>query len=402
MHKFLLRHNLIWIIFILLFLPLVLALTTRLSKTQLSKHLTAQFKLTGFTDQSTKPPLDLNHFNSHDIQKSYEKMITNKLPLRSFLIRINNQIYYSVFKKSYSQNSQIIIGKSNQLFELSYILAHCSQPQNLYQLQEWANKIKIMSDFFEKKGKTLIYFISPSKADFLPEAIPDRFHCNKNSENSRVKIMEKLLNERHIHYINGHDLIVSSSVQYGIPMFPKGGTHWNNLGVSLAANILIKKINQVGKVHVNSLSFEYKLTHKPKNSDQDLLKLLNLFRPDFNYTVPKLNFQTQNLHPSVTAAFIGGSFMTQLIDILMDNKLFSKITYYFYTHEKVNFEVNKKPVYHLDIDFPSAKNLAEVFSSDIVILEENASILPSNHGKLFFNSIEKMTLPNTLENLSLS
>lgn len=393
MRKLLLRHNLLIVLVIMLLLPGALALFIAFSHNPhlIFKWMTPDHKLNGMTTEITPPSFNLLQIKSHNVQNYVEKKITNKLPLRSLFIRINNQIYYSLFKKSYSEHGQVIIGKSNQLIIKGDIDAYCAnQTRNITELTEWADKLSTLDTFFKKRNQLFIYVITPSKAEYMPDMIPDRFHCKKNGITPHLQKMEQLLTERHILYVNGATLMAEGMKQYNAPMFPRGGIHWNALGASIGVNATIKTINQAQHTSIKPALFNYTLSYKPKGIDRDILNLLNLARPDDNYPVPMVNFTPalSSNHPALVAC-IGGSFLRQMVDIFLENKIFPKISYYrYFKLEKINFEENKKTIAQ-DVDLSSANTFSEILAANIVILEENSALTVSNHGQLFYTMMKK-------------
>ncbi len=394
MSKIFLRHNLVWGILILLLLPGLFALMVSIggSKTIL-KWMTHDYRLKGFIKEIKTPTLDLAHFKSHDVQKYVEEKLTIQLPLRSFLIRLNNQIYYSLFKRSHSNLAKIVVGKSNQLFEMVYINSYCGFVDTAFsdpvKLIDWANKIKILSDFFEKQGKTFVYVITPSKAEYVPEAIPTRFHCKIQGTAPHVKTIERLLTERKIRYVNGSDLMFALTEKHGVPMFPKGGSHWNMLAASEEANALIATINGSGHVRLNPIQFDYQLQHDALGDDRELMGLLNVLKPNYHYIVPEITFKKIKSPSPLKAAFVGGSFLEKIVNILAENQILSKISFYRYFMEKqTDYVAGQKPIKY-PVDLNSPKSLAAILAADVIVFEENSELTVSFHGKLFFEAMKK-------------
>lgn len=397
MKKLFRHHNLLWVLLILLALPAMLALSMiLLGKNTLPQRLGCCYKLNGMTEaSSSRPPFDLAHIRSRDIQKYLENRIATILPLRSFFIRINNQIYYSTFKKSFSENNQLIVGKSNQLFEKRYIDAYCSKEAlNLKKLTSWANKLQELNRYFKKQGKTFIYITTPSKAEYVPDAIPTRFHCMDKGISPQVYAMEKLLKERKIPYINGSELMQTTRDKLHISLFPRGGIHWNELGATLGANAILNAINQISPKKVPILDFNYKVTQKPYGTDRDLMNLLNIMRPDDKYDVTQIDFKKPSkLLQPVKIALIGGSFVEQLVGIFTINKSFSTINYYRYFNEfEAIHDINKNKFTKRKVNPDSAAALTSILHADIVVLEENALFRESPHGALFYEVMQKFAL----------
>jgi alginate O-acetyltransferase complex protein AlgJ len=391
MRKIFFHYPFIILLFILIFFPVTL----------LALHNIFNFKwdfaftnnLLGYVENIDTPPFDIKNFTTHNVQKYYEQTFTDNLPLRSLIIRLNNQIYYLLFKKSYSYNNQIIIGNDKQLYEFAFINSYCTPNGPLYDeayLVIWANKLKQINDFFTKNGKKFIYIITPSKAEYLPSAIPKRFHCNKHGISPHVKILEILLKERGVHYINGPELMVEATKKYKTSMFPKGGTHWNYLAGAIAANSIIEMIDQLGPPVLNSLSFDYKLSKNSEGTDSDLLNLLNLFKENKNYFVPRLTFRpSPPTNQDIKLAIIGDSFSHQILDALVKSNLFSKIL--FYKYFKISFEYNKNKDPTIEIINKNTPHILDsILSADIVVLEENTIITMSDQSKILYELMNKL------------
>lgn len=392
MRKLLLRYNLILVILMMMLLPAILALiVTLLGPRAIFKWMAHDYRLGGLTKEIDAVPFDFSHIKSHSTQKYLEDWVTYRLPMRSLFIRMNNQIYYSLFKKTFTDNGRMVIGKSNQLLEIEYIDSYCGRTvRTPQQLTEWADKLKIMSDFFHKQGKTFIYVTTPSKAEYMPLAIPDRFHCKSTGISQHVQQLEALLKERKVHYVNGSSLMQTATKEHKTPMFPRGGIHWNMLGASIGANAIINTINAEGHMRLYPLDFRYSLTKDVVGQDGDMMWLLNLLRPNYHYTVPAVTFESKHVtEKPLTAVCIGGSFLEKIIDIYMQNKTFSKMSYYrYFKLNKTDYEKDKKPVIQA-VDTNSAHDFKAILSADVVILEENAALTISNHGQLFYNVMKQ-------------
>lgn len=317
MRLFLKEHNFLLLLLVFTFIPGLLFLSAMLFGIEkLPKRIRPSHHLTGITSQLEKPQFNLAQLKSHEIQKYLEDFFSSRLPLRSTLIRLNNQIFYSLFNKSYSNTPCLVVGKHKQLFEQPYIAAYCGfEGPALYttqQLQEWANTIKRLDNYYRKQGKMFIYVISPSKAEYMPETIPTRFHCTTRGVSKAVNVLTQLLNDRHVRYINGPELMVAGTKKYGIPMFGPGGTHWNDLGATIAVNQIIDKMN------TPPLHFTFQLK-KPKLDavDCDLLNLSNLLFPSRNYLVPEISYTSPcKNRQTKKISMIGGSFSITLFNIL--------------------------------------------------------------------------------------
>jgi alginate O-acetyltransferase complex protein AlgJ len=391
MRNLLVRHNFIFILLLLLITPNILNLVGLIfGQNCIPSILQPGYKLCGFTNKhEDNLQVNVTQFRAHHLQTYVENYLTDQLPLRSFLIRLNNQIYYTFFKKSYSYAGNIIIGNNKQLIELPYITSYTSQQSqnNPTTLLEWADKLKIIHDYYKKKNKTFVYVITPSKVEYRSSIVPKRFQCNQTGICNYITELAKLLDERNVPYINGSKLMINATEKYGVEMFPRGGIHWNNLAALLATNVLIEKINQSKFLHINPLDFTFKLTHDVDERARDLLNLSNLLFPPLDYLVPKIFFvKRKNVEKPLVISMIGGSFCESIAEILANNEIASKVTVFSYlvtaelVYVKDDFKINKPE--------PDAI-LAKIDQADIIIVEGNSIASIPGHGSQFFELLNE-------------
>lgn len=386
------KYNLSLGLLLFIFLPGLFGLIYSLIDHTLPKQLQPDYQLLGVTTASTSEKFSFDSVTNHSYQKYIETYLTEHLPFRSLLIRLNNQFYYSLFKKSYNNDNKLIIGKSRQLLTTEYIYSYCGmladQPHHTTDITAWADKIKTLHDYFTKRGQVFIYLITPSKVGYMPEKIPPRFQCQQRGTPLYLQEMVKELDKRKIPYIDGQALMELGRQQYHTSMFSRGGIHWNGLGATLAANKIIDKIDQNSLLNISSLQFKYRFSH-PILSDRDLLDLLNLMHPNLSYRAPKMDYLNLAKQNQLSVVFIGGSFCERLIDIFWQTHTFNKIAFYSYFKMfKLDFESDKPPTKSA-VDLTSPTLLDPIKLANVVILEENAETTVSKHGDLFYQKMQE-------------
>lgn len=376
----LLRHSFLWIVMLFIFFIIFFSFVPSLKQFQKSVN--------GDSEKINYPGFSKSSLQSHEFQKYTETLFEKNIRLRKKIINIHNQLYYALFKKSFVVDGSLIIGKNKQFFVLSYILDYCKSSKNPSELIIWADQIARLDRYIHSQGKTFIYVITPSKAEHVPEAIPDRFHCKQQGIKEAVYQMDALLTQRKVAHINGPDLMEKAIQTYHIPMFPKGGIHWNWLGASIESAAIIDVLRSKTDFNLPKLQFFY-LLNKPEeiDTDNDMLTLAQLWQNYFPEKVPQVKF----LNPTysgkpLTATVIGGSFNWSLNSIFIQNKIFNEINYYFYFDKHQKIKSNEKSAWSKDI------NVAEILNADVIILEENSSVLVSNHGKRFFEKVITKTV----------
>ncbi len=368
----LLKHIFLWPLLILLFF------TASFSIAPCFKEFQQNFS--GDSEIIKYPGFSKESLQSHDFQKYSETLFEKNVRLRKKFITINNQLYYTLFKKSSA--AKIVIGKNDQLFEISYIL-DCNTIKELPSLTAWADQIAQLNHHLTSQGKTFLYIITPSKAEHLPEAIPDRFHCKNKGIKNAVYQLDKLLTERNVPHVNGPDLIKNAIDTYHMPMFPKGGIHLDWLGSAIEAAAIAEKLRLMTHIPFPQIQFIFTMG-KPKevdyDSDRDLLIMSQLRKGAITYKVPHVQFLNPTYSDKpVTLAVIGGSFTWYLNRIFLENKLFTEIHHYFYFNQYQKMLKSDQ-----QIKWSNEVNIADILKSDIIILEENSAALVSDHGKMFY------------------
>lgn len=337
-------------------------------------------------------------------QGPFESWLNENLPFRANIVRIFNQIYYDYFFKSYINNGALVIDDSRQLNSMNYIEKYCNLKRVKFDISEferWINELQELSDFFKYRNQHFVYLITPSKAAYFPEYIPTQFSCKSEAARPDYRLLADLLRGADIPYIDGSKIILEAKGKYSAEIFPRGGIHWNMLGAALVTRALFQEINKKMEYPLPDLKFSYIVDNNPKGSDTDLLTMANLWNPDRNYAVAHIKIENENqisiLRPKI--ALVGGSFLHQIREIMMDTQFFNQIDYFNYF--KV-FHTRYPQNIQLVVDENNPKTYQELLEADIVIIEENEQSLRSNHVKLlrkkllYPDKVEKDSLTDTL------
>lgn len=83
-------------------------------------HVFKKAALTSVWDTTTYPALSRETYKSRRFQLAYEKFTEEKMGFRPQMVRLKNQLDYSLFR--YSIAPTIVIGKQDMLFSETYII----------------------------------------------------------------------------------------------------------------------------------------------------------------------------------------------------------------------------------------------------------------------------------------
>ena len=236
--------------------------------------------------KSEKPKYSKQDWYSGKFQEKYVDFLEDNIGFRSSFVRINNQLDYSFFNKLNGEG--IISGKNEVLFEEDYIKEYIGDFFiGKDAIEKKLHHLKFIQEKLSEKGIDLITVFEPGKASFYPELIPDRFNISKKTISDYDYYLEKA-KELEINYldINKYFLSIKDTCRY--LLYPGCGTHWSTYGAYLAADTLLKFIEHQRKIDIPDIEVKsFELTDKPRFSDNDLEKTINLI---FSISQPQLAY----------------------------------------------------------------------------------------------------------------
>jgi len=110
-------------------------------------------------------------------QKAASSRVTDAMPVRPLLIRINNEIVFELFGELTAPH--VVKGANGQLIERSYLEEYCSRTEGMGTkfAADILPKLRDIQDYYRAHGAVFVYVVSPSKAAHLPEYFVDRVPC---------------------------------------------------------------------------------------------------------------------------------------------------------------------------------------------------------------------------------
>jgi alginate O-acetyltransferase complex protein AlgJ len=367
--------------------------------------------LVGLREQPASPE---NNFLTGDYQKNIEGELNRSLPLRPRLVRATNQFYHSLFHKSYMLQESILIGKNDVPYVMQYVTNYCGGPAwnsptendkktarrvfntlDAVDIDVWITDVKKINNFYTKRGKIFLYVIAPSKAAHDPEQLPDQLPCPLPTEDSQRNLLHQhkvaALEKSGIPYINGYKILADAKNEHPLPLFPKGGMHWNLLGAGLVVQEIQNHIAQVTNKPLQPIDLSYSISDHAEGTDIDLINILNLWSVDYRYPVPVMNFRSPKMQ-NLRLAIVGDSFGEQMIKVFEEVKTFCQIDeYYYFTGTRKQFIIGKTgnielppnpgrpqlmgpPPKNCGSPMDSNNTLKPLLEADVVILEQTTHV----------------------------
>jgi hypothetical protein len=310
-------------------------------------------------------------FMVHLYQKEAAKRAVFFVPGRPWLVRLTNQILYSVFRTS--PDSRIMLGKENYLVETKYVTEYChrSMAELVPLMRERATLLKELQDYFTGLNKPFVYMITPSKVARVPEPLLDRVNCPSRlrDRHSFIPAYVNLLKKTGVNVVDAASLTTELR-STGLTIFPKGGTHWTQLTAAYATNALIRAINAAAaRSLLPTLTWSVILRGVPVYEDQDIAQQLNLLPGPWPEGGAQVAFSSVGGCGSgkVRLSLVGGSFLVQISRALTGTGCVEG-RYFFYLDQML---LLFPPVWKARIAAPSADQIRTLLDGDVIVLEEN-------------------------------
>ena len=289
--------------------------------------------LNGFFETRSKPDtLSFKSWFDESYQKKYTGFLEDSLGFREILIRINNQINYSLFKKTDATN--VVVGKNDCLYEEGYILDYNGSAfLGTKFWNELLRRTKQVQDTLKKIHNTdLIVVLESGKASFYPEYIPNRYHPEKRTITNMEYLAEQS-KKMQINNLNLNSWFCSMKDTSKYPLYATYGIHWSTYGMYKAADTISRFIEHLRKIDMPEIVWgNYTLTDKIKDVDFDIEATMNLLfdLPHSKVCYPQIEYNTKpdKIKPKLLA--IGDSYYWGFINNHIVDSLYSNHQYWYY------------------------------------------------------------------------
>lgn len=341
--------------------------------------------LQGNIVNNPKPVLSLDNWLSGKYQDSLLKNYESKLSMHNFLIRLHNQIDYSVFGKINVR--EVEEGKNHYLFGSSYSQSFFGKDYvGEDSVMNTVKRLGFIQQVLKKRKTELICIIVPGKSSYMPENIPSEYDLSSKMRSNYDAYAELLPvnNIQHIDMVK-HFLKLKASAKY--PLFTQGGIHWSGYGSTLAADTLFSYMEKLKHIDIKDFYTDGgEETTIPRNTDGDISNAMNLLYdiPFHKMYYPNIRFKNDSSKISPNVLIIGDSFIWSWINFYdyFQNVLGSKSDFWYYGAELGWPADLSKPM--LDVGKFDFKQ--KISNRDFIIIECNEAKL-YNFG---FGFIEKL------------
>jgi len=341
----------------LLLLPLGTAWNLAVEQSHPSLAIKIGPKLGGVT-YDTPVMLSWTSLRDGSFQKAVSSRVTDAMPVRPLLIRLNNEIRFRLFGDVTAPD--IVRGANGHLIERVYLDDYCGRTEGMGATfaADILPKLKDIQNYYEKRGGVFVYVVSPSKAAHLPEYFVDRVPC-PSTPAARAQLLPDYvgaLRQAGIHVVDTASLIHSLKGSYPFDLFPQGGVHWNDVAGARAVSAIVDAINQqAGREMIPPFKFTYALSGVARG-----------------YQTPKVSFQpsvpcAQSPARDLNVVMVGSSFGHLPARIMGEANCLERLQLYYYT---TLGRFGGAPYRELQRNLSEA-DLRPLRDAKVMILEEN-------------------------------
>lgn len=311
-----------------------------------------------------KPILNYGNWMNGTYQQQMESYIKDHSGLKSFMVRLQNQLDFLLFRQANAEGA--VVGNNGQLFEYDYIRSWMGidYPGDSF-LEKKLQRTRWVQDYLKReKNIDLVVVFEPGKASFYEEYLPDKYRKQKTGPSTYERYRHKA-EEAGIDFIDLQQYFLQLKPSAEYPLFPRYGTHWSVYGMRFAADSILRLIEQKRNISLTAAKADSMfVSSEPFNTDDDVLKTMNLLLPmkGEELAYPVYSFDT--LHPGtkpmvlvVADSYYWNIFNTRIPKYIFANEAF----WYFNTLVYPDHYI--QPTYTKDINFHQ-----EIEKQDIIFL----------------------------------
>jgi len=333
--------------------------------------------LKGSFDVPAKPSASWESVFNGTFQDAFNNYFEHTIGFRPLLVRVNNQIAYSVFDTA--QAAGVVIGKHGYLFEINYIKAYRGWDfAGDETIRELARKSAYVDERLKAAGKTLLFVLAPGKASFFPEYIPSKYYEQAEGENTNYRAIKSEFEKLNLPLLDFNSWFIAMKDTVTFPLYPQCGIHWSAYGVGLALDSIINRLEQVRNIDMVDFWWDgFDLPDTLRNPDYDIAEGMNLlFKiPHYPMAYPKFRFSPEEGKVKPNAIVVADSYHWNLYGTGLSSRIFGDDNFWYY-NQQVHNPGWPGPKRVQDLDLGSELGEADV----IIIMATEANLFRYTFG----------------------
>ena len=351
--------------------------------------------LNGVTLASFPTDTSITAILDGSFQNSFDKWMTDKFYKHTEIVKVHNQIEYSIFNDGMGDWIQ---GREGYLFSKSQtynaVGGDYVNKTSWEDYLEYAESMSHLQKLLNAAGKDFVVLLTPVKAEIYTDKLPwyERLIAThyEHAENTKRKMLLKALNQYDVNYYETTEDLKAMRGNADFDVFSKTGHHWTLTAAATEMNTILEKVAEkslftswpsVTVTGINDILF---------GTDKDILNLQNVNIPKLaeRYTSPVVSY----ISTDDSAYLFGTSFGWEITGSLYkdaDNRAFDSLVFEEYFTNVNEYDANGSRRYTF-----SASNTPDdvgvmkyVTGADVIIMEQQASLGVMNTHKKFIDYV---------------
>ena len=354
--------------------------------------------LYGVNNAYTMPEFGVPSFLNGSFQEQFEDAFAHGFSGYCLSMRTLNELRYRLFRQAGDKT----VCKDGSLISTSYLEEYLGLSEKYVcsdeYLDQLVGQLEQLTALAKANNKQLIILVTPSKAGFIQDQIPDQYFQMNRLYSEEDRAIHRLITRMEgagIPYIDSASLLHEK--EWPFDLFPQTGIHWTREAALQALNAMLQRLEEMGAGPFKSISADSRITEdEPRrdslNKDDDLWLLMNVFsKMGTQYTYP---VETENNPASydLPSVFMqGGSFSHPICELLESHDMARDVNLLFYDYKFFNYEEELNEIQSLYDPIIAQK----VHGSDIIILEVNEEAV-YNMGSGFYPVLMELLQQETV------
>jgi hypothetical protein len=297
--------------------------------------------LRGATEKTEDIQFSVSKWWDGSYQKQKQLFLNDNVGFRPDMVRLNNQLDFSLFNKLHAQN--VYIGKDNYMFDKGYVDEYEGVTYTGTDvIRAQLIKLKMVQDTLERLGKTLVFVYAPSKPYYVPDKIPDELIPPGGKKINNYSTFRRIGDSLHIKQLDVNALFMAMKDTTHNLLMTKQGYHWSVYGSMVAADTLVKFVERERNIKMPELTIgpmHYSST--PQDADDDFVAVCNLLAPVVKerYSYPDYHYDADATKTKTKTIYIGDSFVWQLLHYGLMKGTNSSWEFWYYFNTAYNQKV---------------------------------------------------------------
>jgi hypothetical protein len=291
-------------------------------------------QLDGIDSPPAFPKITKNAWLKEDFQKDFMLSFEQQIGFHNSLVRLRNQVNYSVF--GISDVGDVVVGKEGYLFLGSYIKAYTGADfAGKEHIAINVQKIKCVQTELKKRGVDFFVVLAPGKGSFDSEYIPDHFKKEAKPDSTNYVVYKNLFDTFDVNNLDLHSYFLSIKKSETYPLYSTTGVHWTDYGCVVASKKIIHYIEELRKISLPKItirSIEMNSYSGNKCNDYDAATLMNIFTtiPQPKVAIAKLQYESDSATMKPRFLCVSDSYFAGIIKTRIPANVFTDYHYWLY------------------------------------------------------------------------